>query len=396
MSNVRNYLKKKEQQQDVNYRKKIRKHRLQIFYRTVLVLLLGGAAVALIYEQIKNRVYTEYEIVSSIDKTDSAEATYLKYNKYILSYSKDGASAIDENGKQLWNQTYEMQNPMVDICDEYVAIGDYKGSRIYVMDLSGKKTEIDTMLPIQEFTVSSDGVVAVVLEDSATTWIRLYNPSGEKVTDMKTTMRKSGYPITISLSPDSTKLGVSYLYMDSGQITSMVAFYNFGEVGKNEQDNFVSGANYENSVVPVLNFMDNATAFAVGDSRIMIYKGNQKPVSSFEQILEEDVQSIFYGDKYIGIIRNNIEGNTRYSMDVYDTNGTIVLKINFDTEYKDVIFHKEEIIIYNGTECVIYNMKGEEKYSGSFGDGMIALIPMDAANKFIVLDSEHVKVVKLR
>ena len=54
-------------------------------------------------------------------------STYLALGSNILTYSKDGANCMDSKGVVLWNQTYEMQNPMVDINGSVVAIGDYNG-----------------------------------------------------------------------------------------------------------------------------------------------------------------------------------------------------------------------------------------------------------------------------
>ena len=44
----------------------------------------------------------------------------------------------------------------------------------------------------------------------------------------------------------------------------------------------VSAYSYSDLVVPKVQFMNNDTAFAVGDSRLMIYSGTQKPVTAGE------------------------------------------------------------------------------------------------------------------
>ena len=41
---------------------------------------------------------------------------------------------MDIKGNAVWNQTFEMQNPIVDVCQNVVAIGDYNGRVIYVMN----------------------------------------------------------------------------------------------------------------------------------------------------------------------------------------------------------------------------------------------------------------------
>ena len=59
---------------------------------------------------------------------------------------------------------------MIDICQNVVAIGDYNGRNIYIMNTSGLLGQITTNRPIRNFCVASNGVVAVVLDDSDLTY----------------------------------------------------------------------------------------------------------------------------------------------------------------------------------------------------------------------------------
>ena len=47
------------------------------------------------------------EKVSSYDRVDSSGAKYCDYNGNLLKYSRDGISALDEEGNILWNGSYE-------------------------------------------------------------------------------------------------------------------------------------------------------------------------------------------------------------------------------------------------------------------------------------------------
>ncbi len=58
-----------------------------------------------------------------------------------------------------------------------------------------------------------------------------------------------------------------------------MTFYNFDRWA-NQSDYMVSAYSYSDLVVPKVQFMNNDTAFAVGDSRLMIYSGTQKPVTA--------------------------------------------------------------------------------------------------------------------
>ena len=125
------------QGQKLTFQEKILKHRLTTIYRIALGIVLLIAVILVIRIQIENKVYTGFEIVRSVDGVGSKESKAQAYNGNVLYYSRDGVSAYDSTGEQLWNQTYEMQSPIVSVAGEYVVAGDYKGNTIYIMNGSG-------------------------------------------------------------------------------------------------------------------------------------------------------------------------------------------------------------------------------------------------------------------
>ena len=402
MANVRDYLKKKKNRQDeeyrISYREKIKSHKFTILYRTVLVIVLIVAIATALYIQWKNKVYTKMEVLASAEMHITQDSKLLPFAGYLLTYSKDGAGCMDIKGNAVWNQTFEMQNPMVDICQSVVAIGDYNGRNIYVMDTSGVIGNITTNKPMRDFCVASNGVVAVVLDDSDTTWIYLYDAKakGKELAYFRTTMKDSGYPVDVSISPNAQLVCVSYLFVDSGQMKSSVAFYNFGDVGKNNTNNYVSGYDYLDVVVPLTVFLDNKSLFAVSDERIMFYSGAQKPVIATENLISDSVQSVYYGDEYVGLVFISTESDNRYRLDVYHKSGEYSQSVGFDMEYTDILFHGDQIIIYNESECSIYNSNGTEKYSGLFEQSVLLLIPQSSAYRYMIVTPNSIDTVELQ
>ena len=400
MVNVRDYLKKKEKREKdtarINYREKIKSHKFTIFYRTVLVIILLAAIGAALYIQWENKVYTESLVVASVETSITQDAKLMPFAGYLLNYSKDGAGCMDAKGNAVWNQTFEMQNPIVDICQDVVAIGDYNGRTIYIMNTGGTVGSITTNRPIRNFCVAANGVVAVVLDDTDVTLIYLYDSQGNELVHFRTTMKESGYPVSVSISPSGELVCVSYLFVDSGQMKSSVAFYNFGAVGQNSTDNYVSGYDYLDTIVPFVRFLDNKSVFAVSDDRIMFYGGAQKPVSIAENLINEDVQSVYYGDEYVGLVFNSTESSNRYRLDVYHRSGELAQKIEFDMEYSDILFHEDQIIIYNETECCIYNTNGIEKYSGNFSESVRTLIPLKSSYSYMIVTPDSIDTIELK
>ncbi|MCI8935999.1 MAG: hypothetical protein HFI44_03915 [Lachnospiraceae bacterium] len=403
MTNVRDYLKEREKRQSVtksiDYKEKIRSHKLTIFYRVVLSVLLAAVLIAFLLVQWKNKVFTDSTVTASYPITVVQGATVENLGGNILLYSKDGASCINPMGNTVWNRTYEMQTPLFSICGQVAAIGDYNGRSIYVMDKNGEKGTVNTNLPIRDFCVSANCVVAAVLDDANITRIYVYNGNENTETPIiygKATMDKSGYPVSVSLSPNGHLMAVSYLYVDSGKMKSSVAFYNFGEVGKNETDNYVSGYDYLDTVIPYVQFMDNTSAFAVSDDRIVFFQGTEKPLNVASNLLEEEVQSIYYNENYVGLVFINQSGESAYRLDVYNASGSRVHSQFFNIEYTDIVFHKDQIIIYNDLECQICNIKGVDKFTGSFEKSTSLVIPTSSVYKFITVTSDSIETIELK
>ncbi len=396
MTNIRAYEKKKESNANSDYNKVIIQHKLRIFYRALLSMLLAAAVLTALYISNLNKIYTEYQVITSTKRTKIENAVSENLNGNILTYSNDGANCTDIKGNVLWNQTFEMQNPMVEINGKVAAIADYNGRIIYVVDDTGSMGQIDTGMPIRTICVSQNGVVAAVLDDSDVNAIYLYNSKGDTIAYFKTTMKKSGYPISVAISENSEIVIVSYLYLDRGIVTSNVAFYNFGPVGQNEVDNYVSGYSYSDALVPEVGFLSNTTSFALADNRLVIYKGKQIPTSHAEVLLNDEVQSVYYNEDYIALVYLNASGTTKYKMDIYNDSGKVILSKEFDIDYTDIFFHGGCVIVYNESECLISNMKGKEKFNGKFKSTVETLIPTSKISEFITITTDKIATIELK
>lgn len=379
-----------------DYEKAIAKHRRGNAFKILVTVLCIAVVGVMIVTQTRNKVYTTYNRLTSEPLKIAGGVSTLAFSDKLLLYSNDGIKCTDSKGKDVWNQAYEMQNPMVRTCGNVVGVGDYNGRKIYAMNTSGIMGEIDTNMPITNFSIAGNGEVATILEEAGITWIYLYDSQGELIAKMKTTMKNSGYPVAASLSPNGKLLQVSYLYADSGKIKSSVAFYNFGEVGQDAIDNYVSGYDYADSVVPYVQFMNDTLAFAVADGRLMFYSGAQKPVSAAEVLFDKEVQAVYYNERYVALVYLNQSGETKYQMDVYSPDGNKKLTLTYDMESQNILMDKESIVLYGKDECLIYSMDGIQKYAGNYEKMINLMIPTSSAYKYTVVTQDSIDVVQLK
>ncbi|MBE5843503.1 MAG: hypothetical protein E7302_04880 [Butyrivibrio sp.] len=379
-----------------SYTEKIRNHRIAVTVRTVIGIVVIVLLVLAIYVSWRDKHFSESNITSSVRISDSSGSNAINLGGYVLQYSKDGANCVNSQGEQLWNQTYQMQNPTIHTCKNVVAIGDYNGHNIYVANTSGSLGKIDTNLPIRDFCVASQGVVAAVLDDQDVTWIYLFDAQGNTLASFKTTMQDSGYPMDVSISPSGELVCVSYLKADNGQLKTSVAFFNFGAVGQNSTDNYASGYDYPGTVVPYVQFMNDSKIFAAADDRIMFFSGKEVPTSQTEALTgNEEIRSIFYNDSYVGVVFINNDSQGAYRLQVYNTQGDLVTTIFFDLEYVDVFFDNEQIGIYGQNEFLLCDMNGNEKFSAGFDKAVKVMIPTSVRSKFLLVTENAIETLEL-
>ena len=379
----------------LEFEHKIRAHRRGRFFKiltiSIAVLLFIGAIIFL----WDSAVYTSYSEISSFPRISSSDSVCLNHNGRVITYSKDGISSMDTKGNLVWNETYQMQDPIVEVNENAVAVGDYNGHIIYVMNEKGKVGQIDTNLPIRDLCVSKTGVVAVVLKDSKLTRLNIYDSKGNELVKSECRMSQNGYPVAVALSDTGEVMEVSYLYVDSGTMKSSVAFYNFSDVGQNSVDRLVSGNEYADTVIPYVGFLGKDSAFAVGNGRISFYGGADKPVSIAEKLLSEEIQAVYTGTDHVGLVYIDTTGAALYRIDVYDKKGNITLSQNIDIDYQNILIQKNSIVVYNNTECVMYSMSGKEKYRGTFGKSVSLLISANKNNRFIMVSPDSIDIIEL-
>jgi hypothetical protein len=396
MPDIREYMKNKKSENDFSFAKKLYIHRVAVLYRIIIIIAALIALGVGMYVYFENKVYTKYNVISSVERTDTATTVYKKYSEGILKCSNDGASYTDYSNHVLWNQTFEMQNPIIDICNDYVAIADKDGNKIFVFNKQGLQAEIDVNLPIEQLQVASQGVVYTVLDNGSISWIYVYDKEGNELAKSKQPMTKSGCPLAISVSNDGEKLAVSYLYVNSGVMETKIGFYNFGSVGQNEIDHLVSAYTYESSVFPSIHFVNETTAVAFGDNKIGIYKGKQRPEMTKEIEIEDEIKSVYYSDSYFGLVFENTDAGEKYRMELYDLEGEKILTLKFDQDYKDIVIADKQFVIVSEMEFSVYNMSGLEKFHYEAKKALLNVIPQLGKNKFVIIDSSNTEIISLK
>ncbi len=391
----RNFRTIETDQEELN--SKIRAHRLRIIkYLLVIIgiLLLAAAGFMLL---MRLRQYQNFDVVESTERSDTIATKFVSFHGGVIKYSNDGATYTDDSDELIWNQTYEMQEPLIDICEGYVAFAEKGGTHIYILNQEGLQGNIETTMKIKDIQVASQGTVAVLMEDDESSNIKLYDKDGNNLAGGEIHVEKAGYPMDIALSNDAIKLAVTMLDIKEGSVKSTIAFYNFGSVGQNEIDHMVGTYSYADTVIPEIEFVSNNRMLAFGDSKVLIFEGTQKPSVSKEIKVDTEIKSVFYNENYFGLVSNNEdEKNTRH-MEIYDTKGSHVLSKDFVLDYDTIEFLADnEICIRNDTECLIYNTYGVKHFAYTFDVPIYKILSGSSSRNYTFILEGTTEKVKLK
>lgn len=359
-----------------DFEKQLREHRLAVLKRTVIIavavlLLLGGTALYMSLRQ-----YTDYDVRAGAERADTAATQFAEFCGNILKYSNDGAFYTDHDNERIWNQTYEMSNPTIDICGQYVVIYDKKGKDIYLLNKSGLVKHIETNYPIAQVSVAAQGTFAVLTDNQVKGTLSLYDKEGNLLVNGAIHGEKGGYPVAIALSYDAIKLGVSMLDVNDGAVKSTLAFYNFGAVGESAIDHIVSAVTYDDVFMPELAFVSKDCMLAITDKGIMIFEGSQTPKETARIDFTEEVKSVFYNEDYIGTVSDIVGETVQTVVRVYNQNGKMTMEEAIDLEYSNVeLLSSDEVCVSNRTVCDIYTVQGIYKFHYEFEEELYRVIP---------------------
>ena len=63
--------------------------------------------------------------------------SYAQMGDYLLKFTGDGAALLGENGKSIWNQSFDMSNPAADVCGSTAVVYDEQGTNMVMVNDSG-------------------------------------------------------------------------------------------------------------------------------------------------------------------------------------------------------------------------------------------------------------------
>ena len=369
-------------------KRKLKMNRMQWTIAAGVLIL----AVVLVYALVKNnKVASSYEVVTSMSRGDDTSVYYCMMRKGMVKYSKDGVAMTDKSGTVLWNQTYEMASPTMTSAGDYVAVGDIGANTIYIFNEYGQLGRVSTDVPIQEIQISEQGVVAAVLSDTSSNYINLYDKQGNSLGSIKASLENTGYPLAIALSPDASKLAVSYLIVKSGSMQSRIVAYDFSDV---EGDHLLDTQELE-GLYPKAAFLDSREVVLFGEKGFVLYQADSKKIETQENF-ESEINSVFCTNQKLGFIFKNEDDNGKYRMEIYNKAGKKSSTYYFDLDYSGMTADDDEVILYNDEEMLSYQMGGRVGFRGTFNTAVTGVMPSWEDGLYWLIDDQSLREIRIR
>ena len=369
-----------------------RKIRIGVVLAVVAVL----AVIIGIFFYKKYQTFDNYKVIDSLKVDSGKDSRYEAYGDFVIKYSSDGISYIDGT-ETVWDESFEMKSPIVDICDDYIAVADKNTNDIFIYNKDGKVGHASTSYPIVKLEVASQGVVAALLEDKNANYIEVYDKDGEKLISHKTLLRENGYPLNFSISEKGSKMVVSYVTVNGGVMKNKVLFYNFSSAGQNASDMMVGEFDqYGETLVPMVKFISDNVAIAVGENVLTVYSMRDKPSVKCEKKFKDEIQKVFYTDNYVGFVLKNANSKKPYRIEVYNLRGKRVMRAETSVSYNNVTFSGENVLMYDDMNCKIVSFGGVEKFTYTFKGQINDIIPVDGKKTFLIMGNSKVQKVKLK
>lgn len=376
---------------------KIRRHRRKTFRYAIGAAFAFFVLVVGIQLWLSLRSYTTYEIQNTAERTDSAATKYETFLGNVLEYNNDGIVYRMTDDELIWNQSFEMSTPILTICGEYLAIYDRGGTSIYIMSANGLVRKIETSTPINRVCIADQGTVAVLMKEDMVSYVRLYDRKGNELANGKFYEEKGSFPVDIALSSDAQKLAMDMLDVTGGEVCSTISFYNFGSVGQNEIDNNVGTYSYDDTFISEIKYVSADRMIAIADSGIIVFEGAQKPAPKREIAFEQEIQSLFYNNKYVGTAYSNQDQSNSWHIKVYDMNGKTVMENDTGIAYDQIEFlDNNEICVRDNYSCELFTIHSIRKFSYTFDKELYKILSGSDRQSYTFVLSGEIEEVRLR
>ena len=344
------------------------------------LLFLVFFLAALLFYLFSIRKFTSLSVIwsTSFSDKESSAASFYPFSEGVVKVSKDGASYIGKTGKPLWNQAFEMGEPVVSVNGDFMVIGEENGSKLFILSKEGPVGQGEAPLPIEKLSISAKGVVYALLKEEDGSFITVFSKEGKNLDiAIKSVMSGDGYPIDFSVSKDGEELLVAFSYLDKSALKSRVVFYNFSSLGKNVGANRVVGGfreHFAGKMVGRVHFFNNEESFAAYNGGFSFFSTRVKtsPEEKKNEEIPGMIRMISYNAENLAVLADNTEDKEKgnYRLYLFRKSGEKVFDKAVSFMGTKMEVSADKIFLYQEKNDKVYDFGGRLRYNGETEEGL--------------------------
>ncbi len=277
-------------------------------YLIFFLLLLIASSVVLAY-LIRNHLKASegIESVTLLSSKSGFTCDYSETQKIypfadgVLKVTASRVSYLSVSGKEIYGQDVEMDNPFCVVSDGYAIVADTGGYFCALFNESGLVYQQQMTGAINFATVSTDGVVALIIERADTKGsVYLLSASGEFLAQWYSV--ESGYPVSASFSPNHELLNIALADTDGSVMQSRLKQLLLPDETHSGISEYSLYSPTVSALLPSISYIGNDITVLAGISDVLCLKDGQITTLSptytniYSVLSTDSGVAVFYSD----------------------------------------------------------------------------------------------------
>ncbi len=147
-------------------------------------------------------------------------------------------------------------------------------------------------------------------------------------------------------------------------------------------------------MVPTVAFLDEKTSVLIGNDMLAFHSGLEDLRQVKKIKIKKEIKSVSYDKSGVALVLKN-SGKSGYELRIYNTKGKQILSKDFEGEYGNIKMTGNQVVLYDGNKCMIFDRSGVCKFEGKMEANIIEIFRMTGLNKYMVISAEGLQEVHL-
>lgn len=344
-------------------KKKINKKKI-IILSIITLIIIAIITIGIIYsrnEEFRNwmdknilRKEIYQENLATIEIKEDENPTVYAFNQYIGVLNKNEFKIYNNTGKEEETLNLKITTPVIDSANRYLAVGESKGKKLYLIEDKKILWEKDIEGNISQIKVNQNGYVAISVVDTIhKTVVIMYDPQGNELFYTFFSSTRVG---DMSISKDNKYLAIAEIDTSGTIIKSNISIISVDTAKKDAENSVIHKYEGENNdLITKLNYQDKNRLLCMYTDKVKLITedGNEETITenkdkkiTFSDVnlsnsiitIEEKSSGLFTADSVANIINTDNKNTSTYTAnsvtkEIYTNTNIIGLNLGTEIEF---------------------------------------------------------------